>query len=101
MSQITIVAKVVAKKEHIESVRSQLLQLVELTRKEAGCIDYRLHQDNEDPAVFVFYENWESAAAIGGHINSAHYKAYAAAMHGLLEGKEVYKMTGIEPGSES
>ncbi|MEM9449380.1 MAG: antibiotic biosynthesis monooxygenase, partial [Cyanobacteria bacterium P01_E01_bin.6] len=25
----------------------------------AGCIQYDLHEDNENPAHFVFYENWE------------------------------------------
>jgi len=28
----------------------------------ALCIEYRLHLDNDDSDVFIFYENWESEA---------------------------------------
>jgi quinol monooxygenase YgiN len=95
MSNVTIVAKVVAKKECVEAARSELFKLIPPTRKEEGCIEYNLHQDNSDPAVFLFYETWESAAAIEKHMNSDHYKAYVKAMEGMLEGKVVNKMTRI------
>jgi quinol monooxygenase YgiN len=99
MPHVTVVAKIVAKQEYIGSVRSELLTLITPTRNEEGCIDYTLHQDNDDPAVFVFYENWSSAAAIENHLNTPHYRAYARALDGLIEGKEVHKMTLVEPGS--
>jgi quinol monooxygenase YgiN len=95
MSNVTIVAKVEAKKECVEAARSELFKLIPPTRKEEGCIEYNLHQDNSDPAVFLFYETWESAAAIEKHMNSDHYKAYVKAMEGMLEGKVVNKMTRI------
>ena len=96
MSQLTVVAKVVAKKESVESVKGELLKLVAPTRKEEGCIDYNLHQDNDDPALFIFYENWESAASLEKHINSDHYRAYAKSVDGLIAEKAVHKMTRIE-----
>jgi len=96
MSQLTIVAKLVAMKESVESVKSELLKLIAPTRNEDGCIDYRLHQDNVDPAIFVFYENWESAACLEKHMKSDHYKAYVRAVDGLLEEKVVHKMTLVE-----
>jgi quinol monooxygenase YgiN len=95
MSQLTIVAKVVAKKESVESVKGELLKLVAPTREEEGCINYNLHQDNDHPALFIFYENWESAACLEKHINSDHYKAYIRAVDGLIEEKAVHKMTRI------
>jgi quinol monooxygenase YgiN len=100
MSQLTVVAKVVAKKGSVESVKSELLKLVAPTRKEEGCIDYNLHQDNDHPDVFIFYENWESAACLERHIHSDHYKAYAGAVDGLIEEKVVHKMTRIENNSK-
>lgn len=96
MSQLTIVAKVVAKKEAVESVKNELLKMVAPTRKEEGCIDYNLHQDNDDTAVFIFYENWASAAFLEKHMNSEHFKAYVKAIDGLIEEKVVHKMTRIE-----
>lgn len=96
MPELTVVAKVVAKKGFVESVRSELLKLVVPTRKEDGCIEYRLHQDNDNPAVFIFYENWESAACLEKHMISDHFKAYVNAIDGMIEEKTVNKMSGIE-----
>ena len=95
MSRLTVVAKVVAKKEFVESVKSELLKLIAPTRKEDGCIDYCLHQDNEDPAVFIFYENWESEVCLARHVDSDHFKNYVSAVGSLLEEKIVNKMIRI------
>jgi quinol monooxygenase YgiN len=96
MSKINIVAKVVAKKAAVADVKSELLKLIVPTRKESGCIEYRLHQDNQDPAVFFFYETWEDAGSLEKHINTDHYKTYAKAVGEMIEEKVVNKMTMIE-----
>lgn len=95
MSSITVVAKLVAKEDAIESVKKETLKMVGPTRQEAGCLEYRLHQDNENPAVFVFYETWQDQAALTAHTQTAHYQSYAAAVAGLLAEKTVHKMTCI------
>jgi quinol monooxygenase YgiN len=96
MKIVTVVAKVVARKESVDGVRNELLKLIAPTRKEEGCIDYRLHEDNDDPALFIFYETWESAACLEEHKNTDHYKAYVKAVGCLIEEKIVNKMTPIE-----
>jgi quinol monooxygenase YgiN len=95
MPQVTVVAKVVAKRGSVERVRSELLRLIAPTRNEEGCIEYRLHQDHDDPAVFIFYENWASGACLARHMKSAHFKNYASAVDGMLEEKDVHRMTMI------
>lgn len=60
MSKLTIVANITAKAGKEELVKSELIKLIAITRKEEGCINYDLHQDNQNPAHFMFYENWES-----------------------------------------
>lgn len=96
MSTVTVVAKVVARKGFVESVRNELLKLVAPTRKEEGCIEYRLHQDNDDPAVFIFYENWKGAGFLERHMNSDHFNTYVSAVEGMIEEKIVNIMTAIE-----
>jgi quinol monooxygenase YgiN len=96
MSQLTVIAKVLSKKEFLEDVKSELMKLIEPTRKEAGCICYNLHQDNEDPAVFIFYETWESFACLERHMDSSHFKSYVEAVGSMIEEKVVHKMTRIE-----
>lgn len=96
VANITIVAKIVAKKDSVEAVKAELFKLIPPTRKENGCIEYNLHQDNLDPAVFIFYETWESAATVEKHISTDHYRAYVKALDGMLEEKVVNKMTRID-----
>jgi quinol monooxygenase YgiN len=95
MSTVTVMAKVTAKNDAIEVVKAELLKMVAPTRQEEGCIEYRLHQDNADPAVFVFYENWKSHACLEQHMNSQHFQAYIAAVGDLIADKIVHKMTAI------
>jgi len=95
MSKITVIAKIVAKKDSVETVKAELLKLIPPTKRESGCIEYNLHQDNQNPSIFLFYETWESAASIEIHINTDHYKAYVKVLDGMLEEKVVNKMTRI------
>ena len=96
MSKIVVVAKVVAKKEFLPSVKSSLLNLIAPTREETGCIDYTLHQDIDDPSVFVFYETWENLSSLENHLESDHYQAHARNVKGMIDDKEVFRMTRIE-----
>lgn len=95
MSKLTIVARVVAKKDAIERVKGEGLKLVAPTRKEEGCLGYVLHQDNENPAVFVFYENWKSAEDLDKHMNTPHFKSFAAAVGDITEEIAINKLTEL------
>ena len=95
MPIVTVVAKVTAKSDAIVAVKAELLKLIEPTRQEDGCMEYRLHQDNDDPSVFVFYENWQSLACLEQHMNSQHFLSYVSAVGNLLTDKVVHKMTEI------
>lgn len=85
MSKLTIIANIKAKSDKIDMVKAELLKLIPLTRVEKGCISYDLHQDNENPAHFVFYENWESRDLWQAHMNNQHLKDYMAATDGAVE----------------
>lgn len=95
MATVTVVAKITARDDAVEAVKAELLKLVAPTRREEGCLEYRLHQDNDDPSVFIFYENWQSPACLERHMSSPHFEAYVAAVGDLLADKTVHKMTEI------
>ncbi|MBU5615039.1 putative quinol monooxygenase [Geomonas azotofigens] len=95
MSKVTIVAKLTAKDDCIEAVKAEVIKMVAPTRQESGCVEYRLHQDRSNPAVFVFYENWKDQAAFEEHMNSPHFKSYVAAVADLLSDKTVNQMNEI------
>ncbi len=93
--KLTIVARVLVKEEKRELVKNELLKLIEVTRAEEGCINYDLHQDNENKNLFLFYENWESRELWQMHINNPFLAAYLKATEGAVEEFIVHEMTQI------
>ena len=83
---LTVVAYMKAAPGKREELKSELEALIEPTGKEDGFVNYDLHQGVEDPDVFVFYENWESAAALDAHLATPHLVRFADIMGGLLDG---------------
>jgi len=96
MSKLTIVANIHVAASQIDLVKAELLKLVPLTRAEKGCINYDLHQDNENPAHFMFFENWESRDLWQAHMNAPHLAAYMAATDGAVEQFSVNEMSQID-----
>lgn len=95
MSKLTIVANIKANDDKIELVKAELLKLIEITRAEAGCINYDLHQDNENPAHFMFYENWETRELWQAHMGNQHLQDYMAATDGAVAEFTLNEMTHI------
>jgi len=95
MSKLTIVANIKARKGHVDLVKSELLKLIDTTRAEDGCINYDLHQDNENPAHFLFYENWTSRELWREHMESEHLGKYVKATEGAVEEFTVNEMSVI------
>ena len=92
---LTIVAQIEAKPDRIELVKSELEKLIEPTLREAGCLQYDLHQDNDNPAVFLFFENWENRELWQEHMKQPHIAAYMAATEGAVAGFSLNEMTKV------
>jgi quinol monooxygenase YgiN len=82
--ELIIFAEVFAKPGQEANLREAALALVGPTRAEAGCLQYDLHKDNDDPGHFFFYERWESMSALEAHAASPHFKAFEARQNELL-----------------
>lgn len=95
MTNLTIVANIKANNDKIELVKAELLKLIETTRAEEGCINYDLHQDNENPAHFMFYENWETRELWQTHMANQHLADYIAATEGAVAEFTLNEMTVI------
>ncbi|MEM9399995.1 MAG: putative quinol monooxygenase [Verrucomicrobiota bacterium] len=92
MKPLTVIARIQAKPDTIEIVREELKALVNPTMKEEGVINYDLHQDKDDPTIFMFHENWETEAALEKHSQSAHLKAFREKSEHLLDGEIVLNL---------
>ena len=95
MSKLTIVASIHARPDRASMVRVELEKLVSITQAEEGCLQYDLHQDNEDPAHFLFYENWESRDHWQAHMKAPHLEAYRKATEGAIADFALYEMSPI------
>ncbi|NMH89674.1 putative quinol monooxygenase [Flavivirga algicola] len=93
--KLTIVAKILAKEEKRDLVKNELLKLIDITKAEKGCINYDLHQDNQNGNLFLFYENWESRELWQEHMNNAHLADYIKATDGAVEKFVLNEMTHI------
>jgi quinol monooxygenase YgiN len=96
--QLTVIAHLVARADRIDDTKAFLLSLIERTRAEIGCVDYHLHQSQEDPAKFAFYENWTSQAALDEHMEAPYLKELIARKGELFKvDPDIRLLTMISP----
>jgi quinol monooxygenase YgiN len=92
---LVILAIITANPGQEDLVRQSLNSLVAPTRAEDGCIQYDLHQDNDTPGAFMFYEIWASRDLWQAHLKTPHIAAHKAATAGALAHVNVSEMTVI------
>ena len=83
---LTVIATMRALPGKEQELRDALVALVEPTSREDGYVNYDLHQGVEDPALFCFYENWESGDALDAHLQTPHLTDFAGRLDELLDG---------------
>ena len=83
--ELKIIATItILKEEYKEDVEKALYAVVDGTHTEEGNISYELHQDIQNPLVYVFVEVWKSQAAIDSHNQSAHFLSFVKAIDGKV-----------------
>src|SRR5579859_1057391 len=81
---LTVIAHVKARPGREADVRKELLSLVAPSRKDPGCVNYDLHQAVDDPASFLFHENWASKAHLDQHLSKPDLQAVLARLGPLV-----------------
>jgi quinol monooxygenase YgiN len=85
MAELKIVATIVAKPQFQDELLKVFHAVVDETRKEDGNVSYELHQDINNPLKYIILEVWKSQDAINLHNESAHFKAFVAAVEGKTD----------------
>ena len=60
-----------------EEIAEMLRRLTEGSRQEPGCVSYKAHFVDGEPATVVIYEQFADQAALDYHRNAAHFHQYA------------------------
>jgi quinol monooxygenase YgiN len=73
---------------------AEVLRLVTSeSRREPGCVTYIPHHVEGDPDTIVIYEQYEDAAALAAHRDSAHFKKYVVG--GLLQKMKIRTLENL------
>jgi len=94
--KLTIVGKITAKTDKIDFIKEELVKLIDTTRAEEGCIQYDLHQDNDHPEIFLFFENWENRELWQKHMNNDHLKNYIKVTEGCVADFTLNEMSFVK-----
>jgi quinol monooxygenase YgiN len=81
---LRVVARIKALPDKVDAVRSILIELIEPTREEQGCLVYELLQNKSDPTDFTFIEEWEGNPSLNSHAASDHMKSVGAKLRDVL-----------------
>lgn len=67
------------------TLKELLLSLVQQSRSEAACLQYDLHQSEENENLFVFQEEWASKAGWEAHNQQPYIVNFGTKVADLLE----------------
>jgi len=90
--RVTVIARVRAKPGLEAKVKQECLALVAPSREEEGCINYDLYQSTDNPALFIFYENWKNRGDIERHLDMPHCSVFDERTEGMLAEPEEITM---------
>ena len=66
-SQVVVVASVEVKPGSEDAALEIFSETIRRTHDEAGCLNYALHRDEDNPQRFVLIERWTSQVALENH----------------------------------
>jgi quinol monooxygenase YgiN len=82
---IRAIAQISALPGKESDLQKVLLDLVEISRAEPGCLRYELMQSSLTPTQFATWEEWSSEEAMNQHLTSGHVQAALIEAEALLE----------------
>lgn len=95
MSEITIVATLTIKAAYQAPLMVELKKLVDSSRAEKGCLQYDLHQDNQNPLIYIFIERWASQSILDAHNQSEHFTSFGKFADGKIDSLAINLMTKV------
>ena len=85
MDEVFMIAKLKAIPGAELAVEKELMDLVQATHSEEGCLLYALHRDLNDPSQFVVIERFSSKNALDVHCTSPHFSKHFPVISSMLE----------------
>ncbi|QZY56191.1 putative quinol monooxygenase [Crassaminicella profunda] len=71
---LQVVSKIYVKEDQIDEFVEVFKGMVEPSRKEEGCIQYEMYQDEENPRIFIVLEQWKTKEDFDQHFKTEHFE---------------------------
>lgn len=71
---IQAISKIYVKEDQIDKFVEVFEGMIEPTKKEKGYIQYEMYQDEENPALLIVLEQWETKEDFDNHLKSEHFE---------------------------
>jgi quinol monooxygenase YgiN len=81
---LIVVAEMTARSGKEDDLRRKLTGFVTPTRTEDGCVQYDLHEAEDRPGSFLFFEKWTSAQALEAHLACPHIASVLPELGSIL-----------------
>jgi quinol monooxygenase YgiN len=88
---LTVIIK--SKSEYREELKMILKDLVENSKKETACVQYDLHQNIDDPNIFILHEVWKNKDGLDLHKEQSYSLKFNRTSQIFLEEKIVVYVT--------
>ncbi len=89
IDQLNVIAKIIPHAQHRDVARTAILSIVERTRAEPGCVEFRL-SESWDGTAFYLYEEWADERALQTHHQQPYtQQVFAAYQDWLAEPPEI------------
>ena len=66
--EIHIICRLRCEEQNRERVRELLLEYVESSRQEEGCLYYNIFQEKDDLNAFFILDGWKNQTAVDAHV---------------------------------
>lgn len=94
----TVVVEFRIRSSHVQHFRHAIAENARLSlATEAGCHQFDVCCDPDDPSLFFLYELYDDEAAFKVHLQTAHFIEMNALTAPWVESKTVKTMTRVQP----
>lgn len=96
---VSIIAYVYGKRESAAELKKALVELGRKTKQEKGNLQFLMHEREDDPTTFIFYETYQSEEAFKAHLESGHSRAFGDAYNDKKLGRadiEIIRLSPVE-----
>jgi len=68
------ISRIYVKEDQVNEFVEVFKGMIEPTKKEKGYIQYEMYQDEENPALLIVLEQWETREDFDNHLKSEHFE---------------------------